>query len=403
MSIVIVGGGHAGGQAAATLRQNGYSGKLDLICAEPTVPYQRPPLSKEYLRGEFEEDRVLLRAATFYERQSIDVHLNLSVAEVNPERKTVNCVNGLSLEYDALVLATGSIPRRLELPGSELAGVHYLRSLQDAAAIRSNLAKASSAVIVGGGYIGLEVASVCVASGLLVTVVEVQDRILQRVTTPTMSQFYEQMHAKHGVTIRCGLAIDRLESESGSQKVSKAVCSDGTSIPADLVIIGVGVTPATQLAESAGLECNNGIIVDESCRTTAKDIWAIGDCTNHPNHLYGARLRLESVPNAMEQARIVGKMLSDTPATYEAVPWFWSDQYDVKLQMVGLSSFGDREAIRGDLGSGSFCVFHFHGQTLVAADAVNARKEFLAARQLVGRTVSPEFIADPNSDLRTLL
>ena len=403
MGIVIVGGGHAGGQASAALRQNGYCGKLDLICTEPFVPYQRPPLSKEFLRGEFQEDRVLLRPTTFYAKNEINVHLNLSVAEIAPESKTVHCLNGFSLEYDSLVLATGSVPRRLELPGSELAGVHYLRTLQDSAAIRSELMRASSALIVGGGYIGLEVASACVACDVDVTVVEVQDRILERVATPTLSQFCEQMHTRRGVKIRCGLAVDRLEPGSDPHRVGKAVCNDGTSIAADLVIIGVGATPATDLAGAAGLECNNGIIVDRSCRTNVADIWAIGDCSNHPSHLYGTRIRLESVPNAMEQARVVGKLLSDSPASYEAIPWFWSDQHEIKLQMVGLSSFGDKEVIRGDPTSESFCLFHFRGRTLVAADAVNSRQEFIAARQLVGREVSPEYIADPNSDLRTLL
>ena len=400
MTIVIVGGGHAAGQAAASLRQENYEGEIVVIGEEPHIPYQRPPLSKQYLSGEYGLERVHLRPAKFYETKQIDVRSGVRVESIEPNAQIVSCDDGRKVGYDKLLLATGARPRRFQTPGGDLAGVHYLRTIADVDAIKQDFEAGRRIVIVGGGYIGLEVAAIAIQAGLEATVLEMEDRILKRVTTATMSAFYEGLHTGRGVAIRTGAAV---ESFAGTDRLTGVVCTDGEVVPADLAVVGIGVEPNVELAEAAGLDCDNGILVDEHTRTADPHIHAVGDCTNHPNPLLGRRLRLESVPNAMEQSRVAARNLAGGSSTYANVPWFWSDQYDLKLQMVGFSAEGEHHVVRGDPAAKSFAVFYFADGTLVAADAVNRAREFMAARQLVGKRVDPSQLADSEVDLKTVV
>ena len=401
MTVVIVGGGHAGGQAAASLRQEGYVGEVIVVADEPHIPYQRPPLSKQYLAGEYGLERVYLRPEKFYADREIAVRKGVRALSIDPAARTLDCSNGETLTYDKLLLATGSRPRKLVTAGDDLAGVHYLRTIADVDAIRRDLKPGRRIAIVGGGYIGLEVAAVAVEMGLAVTVLEMEDRILGRVTTPEMSAFYHDLHTGKGVVIRTGL---RAESFAGAQgRLEQVVCAGGEVVDADLAVVGIGIVPNVELAAAAGLDCDNGIIVDETTRTTDPNIHAVGDCTNHPNPVLGRRLRLESVPNAMEQSRVAAANLAGGDKVYATVPWFWSDQYDLKLQMVGFSADADGQVTRGDPAAHQFATFHLSGDTVIAADAVNSAREFMAARQLVGKKVDVGSLGDPGVDLRAVL
>ena len=400
MAFVIVGGGHAAGQAAASLRQEGYDGELVIVADEPHIPYQRPPLSKQYLAGEQGLDRVYLRAEKFYADKKVDVRRGARAAGIDRAARAVLLEDGGRLDYDKLLLATGARPRVLDLPGADLPGIHYLRTIADSDAIKADLTPGRRLVVVGGGYIGLEVASVAVTAGLSVTVLEMEERILQRVTTPAMSEFYRDLHADAGVVVRTDA---RAGAFVGTDAVAGVRCADGSEIPADAVVVGVGIVPNVQLAADAGLACDDGIVVDERCTTTDPNIFAAGDCTNHPNPVLDRRLRLESVPNAMEQARVAAANMVGNEKAYSSVPWFWSDQYDLKLQMVGFSADGDTTVTRGDPETRRFAVFHLKDGVLVAADAVNSPREFMACRQLVGHPVDAARLADPLVELKTLL
>ena len=400
MTIVIVGGGHAAGQAAASLRQEKYAGEIVVIGEEPHIPYQRPPLSKQYLSGEYGLDRVHLRPARFYQSRDIAVLSGVRVETIDRNAQTVACGDGREIGYDKLLLATGARPRKLHAPGGGLAGVHYLRTIADVDAIKKDFQPGRRIAIVGGGYIGLEVAAIAIQKGLEVTVLEMEDRILKRVTTPAMSTFYEDLHTSKGVAIRTGV---RVESFAGSDRLTGVVCAGGEVVPADLTVVGIGVVPNVELAQAAGLDCDNGVVVDEYTRTADPNIHAVGDCTNHPNPLLGRRLRLESVPNAMEQSRVAATNLAGQSKAYANVPWFWSDQYDLKLQMVGFSTEAEHHVVRGNPATRRFAIFYFDGDILTAADAVNSAREFMAARQLVGKRVDAGQLADPGVDLKTVL
>jgi len=399
MAIVIVGAGHAAGQAAASLRQEGYEEEIVIVGDEAHIPYQRPPLSKAYLAGEQGIERVYLRPEKFYRDRNVTVTLNTTVNAIDTDAKTITTDAGDTIGYDRLLLATGGRPRKLNLPGSDLRGIHYLRTIADVDTIRSEFATARTLVIVGGGYIGLEVASVAVKNGLEVHVLEMEERILQRVTTPGMSAYYHQLHTGRGVNIHTSTTVSGF---SGERTVAAVLCGE-ESFPADLVIVGIGIIPNVEVAEAAGIECNNGIVVDDHCRTSAADVYAAGDCTNHPNPLLNRRLRLESVPNAMEQARVAAANMCGADKVYASIPWFWSDQYELKLQMVGFSSDGDHQIVRGDMDANQFAVFYLKGDKVVAADAVNSPKEFMICKQLIGRTVDTEALANPDTDLKGLL
>ncbi len=400
--IVIVGGGQAGGQAAASLRQGGFEGEVALVAAEPHPPYQRPPLSKQYLAGEQEVDRVLLRPGSFYEEQRISLRLGAEASEIDRGGREVLLASGERLAYDAALLATGSRVRRLEVPGADLPGVHYLRTLADAEALRSALGEARRLAVVGGGYIGLEVAAVARTAGLEVTVLEAAERLLARVATPQLSSFYATLHARHGVDVRTGAAVTAFE---GDGRVEAIALADGPPVGADLAVVGIGIVPNVEIAEAAGLACDDGIVVDEACRTSDPAILAAGDCTRHPNAWLGAPARLESVPNAIEQGRVAAAVLCGQDARYDAEPWFWSDQYDTKLQMAGFASLGEHAVTRGTPGEGPFITFHLRDGAVVAVDAMDSIREFLACRKLVATRARPDeaALADPGVAVKTLL
>ena len=400
MGVVIVGGGHAAGQGAASLRQAGYEGEILVLGEEPHLPYQRPPLSKQYLAGEYGLEKVHLRPAKFYESKNIALR-NVRVEEIDAQAQRVVCADGETFSYDKLLLATGARPRRLATAGGDLPGVHYLRTVADVDAIKETFQAGRRVAIVGGGYIGLEVAAVAVQAGLDATVLEMEQRILQRVATVPMSAFYHELHTSNGVAIHTGTKV---ESFTGNGKLEGVKCANGTFVEADLAVVGVGIEPNVELAQAAGLPCDDGILVDEHARTEDANIFAAGDCTNHPNRLLERRLRLESVPNAMEQSRVAAANIAGNPTSYASMPWFWSDQYDLKLQMVGYPTEQHQRVVRGDPVSQRFASFYFDGDTLVAADAVNSPREFMAARQLVGRQIAaPESLGDAAVDLKTVV
>ncbi len=408
-TVVIIGAGHAAGQVAASLRQDGHEGPIIMLGDEPVIPYQRPPLSKQYLSGEQGIERVYLRPQKFYDDKKIEVRTGVTVDRMDRVAKTVHTSAGDTISYDHLIIATGSRARKLNIEGSSLGGIHYLRSVGDVDAIRSEMAPGKKLVIVGGGYIGLEVASVAVVAGLEVHVIEMESRILQRVTTADMSAYYHQLHASRGVHIHVSTGVKGFTGSGG--RVS-AVLADGKmadgkmadiSFPADLVIVGIGIIPNVEIARDAGITCENGIVVDEHCRTSDPAIYAIGDCTNHPNPLLGRRLRLESVPNAMEQARVASANIRGDMKTYSAIPWFWSDQYELKLQMVGFSADGNQQVLRGNKAANQFAVFYLKDGIVVAADAVNSPKEFMLCKQMIGKPVDATKLADPAQDLKALL
>ncbi len=398
-AMVILGAGHAAGQAAASLRQAGYEDGIVILGEESHPPYQRPPLSKQYLSGEQGLEKVYLRPEKFYADRNIDLRTGTTVTGIDRENKSVTTSGGDTISYEKLLIATGGRPRKLTIEGSHLPGIYYLRTIADVDDISAAMKSATSVCIVGGGYIGLEVASVAVVSGLRVNVLEMEERVLQRVTTPEMSQFYHDLHTSRGVNIHVSTACSGFE---GDGHVERVICGE-TSIEADLVIIGIGIIPNIELALEAGLTCDNGIVVDDHCRTSDPDIFAAGDCTNHPNPILGRRLRLESVPNAMDQARTAAANMAGGDKSYAAVPWFWSDQYELKLQMLGFSSDGTTQVLRGDKAANEFAVFYLHKGAVVAVDAVNSPREFMIAKQLYGKQVDTAQLADTEFDLKSLL
>lgn len=398
--IVIVGAGHAAGQAAASLRQGKYEGDITIIGDEAHIPYQRPPLSKQYLAGEHGTEKVYLRPENFYPDKNIRLLRNTTVVSIDTAAKTVTTHSNETIGYEQLLLATGSRPRQIRVPGVDLGGIFYLRTIADVDAIRAAMAQAKKVVIVGGGYIGLEVAAVCAEAGLAVTVLEMEDRILQRVTTPRMSEFYHELHTGHGVSIHTNTAASAFVGEGGH--VTGVQCGDEV-LGADLVIVGIGIVPNIEVAEAAGITCDNGIVVDDHCATSVPGVYAAGDCTNHPNPLLNRRLRLESVPNAMDQARVASANMLGGDKIYDSVPWFWSDQYDLKLQMVGFSSDGTSEVLRGDVASNSFAVFYLDGNKVVAVDTVNAMREFMMCKKMIGREIDVSKLGDTGVDLKALM
>jgi 3-phenylpropionate/trans-cinnamate dioxygenase ferredoxin reductase subunit len=379
-TILIVGGGQAGAQAIDTLRREGFAGRLVLIGDEPELPYQRPPLSKKYLSGEMAADRLLFRHRSFYDEHRIELKLGRRAVRLDAAARQVELADGEKLTYDRLLLCLGADSRRLTCPGAALPGVHYLRGLADVASIQAGFKPPARVVIIGGGYIGLETAATCRKMGCEVTVLEMADRVMNRVVAPGVSQYFAQEHRSHGVTIICDMRVVCLE---GQGRVERVVCADGTRHEADLVIVGVGAVATTELASAAGLACDNGIVVDEYCRTSDASIYAAGDCTNHPSLRFGRRVRLESVDNAFEQAKTAALNMLDRPVAHDRVPWFWSDQFDNKLLIVGLSQNHDRQVLRGDPASRSFSVCYLKGRELLAVEAVNHSKDYMAARKLI--------------------
>jgi 3-phenylpropionate/trans-cinnamate dioxygenase ferredoxin reductase subunit len=401
-SIVIAGGGQAAVQAIDTLRRKGFTGKLVLVGDEPWLPYQRPPLSKKYLAGALERERLLLRPPHFYESHSIETRLGRRVEEISRHEQRLRLDDGSNVAYDALLIATGSRPRTLAAPGMDLDGVYFLRTIADVERIRAGWAPGKRLIIVGGGYIGLEVAATARERGLEVIVLEMADRVMNRVVCPQISAFYQAEHARHGVRILCNARVQAFAATPGSRHVRAVVTADGEEHAADCVVVGCGVLPADELAVAAGLACENGIVVDPHCRTSDPAIYAAGDCTSHPSPHYGRRLRLESVDNAFEQGASAALNMLGMETVHDKVPWFWSDQYDLKLIIIGVGQGYDTVVMRGDLASHAFTACYLRGGELIAVDTVNSAKDQMAARKLIAAHVRPTLdrLADPSVPLK---
>ncbi len=400
---VVVGGSHGAAQFVVSLRQGGWDGEIILIGDETDLPYHRPPLSKDFLSGTKELDEILIRPASVYENANITLKLGTRVTAIDRDAKTVATDKGETIGYDKLVLATGARVRKLPIPGADDPRVMYLRDTNDVRAIKASMAEGKSAVIIGGGYIGLETAASMRKQCMEVIVLEAMDRILQRVTAPVMSDFYRRVHREEGVIIDENEMASAIDVSGDSLLVQT---KKGNNYPADMVIIGIGVIPNSELAAEAGLDVANGIVVNEFCQTSDSDIYAIGDVTWHYNPIYDTHLRLESVPNATEQGKTAALHINGNEKPYNSLPWFWSDQFDLKLQIAGLSQGYDDIVIRGDHeGSRSFAAFYFKGDKLLAVDAVNAPREFMMTRMALtkGQTLDKALLADTEADLKSAI
>ena len=400
--VILVGAGQSADQCATILRREGFDGSILIVGEENHPPYQRPPLSKDYLAGKVDLDRVYSKKIEFYAKQKIDLLLSTRVKKINRKDKSILLSNSDKLSYKKLVLATGSRVRKLHVTGSCLSNIHYLRNINDSENIKKHIKKDKKLVIVGAGYIGLEVAAVAAGKGMFVSVIEMEQRVMNRTVDPIISKYFEDLHKQHGVKIFLNTALKKF---SGSNLVSKVICSNGLELEADLVVVGAGILPNIELALDAGLECENGIIVDEYGKTGDSDIYACGDCTNHPNKILGKRLRLESVHNALEQAKTVASSIYGRKKEYSQVPWFWSDQYDHKLQIVGLAGKHQEVVKRGSEEEKAFLLFYLKNKELIAVDAVNSPKEFLDCKKLVANRIkiSSDTIQDLSVKLSELL
>lgn len=399
---MIIGAGHAAGQAVASLRSGGHEGSITLIGEEPYIPYQRPPLSKAFLAGELGIERVYFKPPEFYDTAKADLRLGTLVNKIDRASKSLTLSDGETLAYDKLLLTTGSRVRKLNCPGADLEGVTYLRTIDDVEIIKKYFAPGKTVIIVGAGYIGLEVAAVARKHGLNVKVIEMEDRVLARVTSPEVSQFFHDVHTDAGVEIHYGQAVSAFE---GDGQVRKVITQSGDTFDADLVVAGIGILPNIELAEAAGLACENGIVVDEFARTDDEAVFSAGDCTNHPSKVYGRRIRLESVHNALEQAKSAASAMCGTLKEYDQVPWFWSDQYDLKLQIAGLSQGYDEVVVRGDPSARKFAAFYLKDGVLIAVDAVNSAPEFMLSKKLIAdkASVAPERLADTSISIKEIM
>jgi 3-phenylpropionate/trans-cinnamate dioxygenase ferredoxin reductase subunit len=402
--VLIVGAGHGGAQAAIALRQRKFAGTMAIVGEEPELPYERPPLSKEYLAGDKTFARILLRPAAFWDERDVSMLIGRRVVSVDPAAHVVTTHCGETIGYATLIWATGGYPRRLTCPGHDLAGIHYVRTRADVDGIVGDLAAAARVAVIGGGYIGLEVAAVLAKLGKAVTVLEAQDRVLARVAGTPLSRFYEAEHRAHGVDVRLRSIVECIEARG--RRACGVRLAGGEIVEADMVIVGIGIVPAVEPLLAAGATGGNGVTVDEGCRTSLPDIYAIGDCAAHPNDFAdGATIRLESVQNANDQATTVAKAITGDRERYHAVPWFWSNQYDLRLQTVGLSIGHDTAIVRGDVATRSFSVVYLKDGRVIALDCVNATKDFVQGRALVtgGARIAPSALADPAIPLKLLL
>ncbi len=402
--VVIVGAGHAGGSVAAFLRQFGFGGAVTLIGAEPLPPYQRPPLSKAWLKGEAGADELLLKPESWYAQNDVDLRLSSPVEVLDLEGRAVRLAGGHAVAFDRLVIATGARARALPVPGADLYGVLALRDAADAEALKTTLGPGRRLAVIGGGYVGLEAAASARALGAEAVVIEREARVLARVACPELSDFFTAYHRARGVTFELGAEVVELTEEDG--RVAGVRLGDGRVLPCDAALVGVGAIPNDELARAAGLPCDGGIVVDAAARTAREDVWAVGDVTRRPLPHYEDRpWRLESVPNALEQARLAACALAGRPLPAPETPWFWSDQYDLKLQIAGLPFEADRRVVRGDPDTARFAVFHLREGQVRAVEAVNAAPEFMAGRQLIARRapVDPDRLADPATPLKALL
>jgi 3-phenylpropionate/trans-cinnamate dioxygenase ferredoxin reductase subunit len=402
--VVIVGAGHGGAQCAIALRQQGFAGSIAMIGREPELPYERPPLSKEYFAREKSFERLYIRPAAFWADKAVEMRLGVAVTAVDPAAKRLTLSDGRTVEYGKLVWATGGEPRRLACSGADLAGVHAVRTRADCDQLLGEIdGGARNIVVIGGGYIGLEAAAVLTKLGCRVTLLEALPRVLARVAGPELSAFYEEEHRAHGVDLRTGVAVDCLV---GTGRVDGVKLADGSILPADAVIVGIGIVPAVEPLLAAGAAGSNGVDVDDHCRTSLPDIYAIGDCAAFENvHAGGIRIRVESVQNANDQATCVARAITGDAQPYAAFPWFWSNQYDLKLQTAGLSGGHDRTVLRGDPAARSFAVAYLKDGRLIAIDAVNSVKDYVQGRKLIeaGARPDPAALADTAVPLKELL
>ncbi len=401
-TVVIIGAGQAGCDLTAALRQQGYEGRIVMIGEEPALPYRRPPLSKAYLSGEMTEEQLYIKPASTYEKQNVEVITGARVESVDREAKNVTLANGEVIGYSKLAFCTGGHARRLPLPGAEKPNVHYVRTVADIEKLKAQFLPGKRLLIIGGGYIGLEAAAVGIKKELKVTLVEAMPRLLARVTGPELSEYYYGVHTAKGVDIKLGAGVDVLE---GGELVERVVLADGTRLDADVIIVGIGLIPNTELAEAAGLEVDNGILVDQQCRSSDPDIFAAGDCANHDHGFLLRRMRLESVPNASEGARVIAATICGKEAVHNGAPWFWSDQYDLKLQMVGLNQGYEEVVIRGSMDENSFSAFYLANGVIISADTVNRPKDFMMAKKLVTGRVKADAakLSDESVELKSLI
>ncbi len=401
LDVLIIGGGHAGAHLAICLRQKGFEGSIGIVSEEETLPYERPPLSKAYLVGTLQIERLLLRESDYWAEQKIRIELGCRVAALDIARNEATLDDGRVVVFGRCVLATGGKVRRLACPGSDLAGIHYLRTVADVDAIRDGLAKPGRLGVIGAGYVGLEVAAAAREMGHEVVVVEAQARVLQRVTSPVVSAFYERQHRARGVEFHLG---DQVSSFDGDREVAAIRLASGKTLPVDLAVIGVGIDADTGIAEAAGIACDGGVLVDEYCRTSAPAVLAIGDCARHPNDFAGGLWRLESVQHAMDSAAVAADTIMDVPTGYRALPTFWSDQFDLKLQSAGLNKDADETVVRGDSENGPFSVIYLKQGQMVSIDAINNPKDFMGARSLILKGISPDRgkLSDPSIPMKAV-
>ncbi len=400
--VLIVGTGHAGAQAAILLRQHGFDGSIALAGAEPDLPYERPPLSKDYLAGEKPFDRMLIRPAAFWSERGIHLMLGTRIVSIDAARKRAATEAGEIHDFRTLIWAAGGVPYRLDCSGADLAGVHTVRCRSEVDAIRNELGPVRRVAVIGGGYIGLETAAVLNKLGKDVVLIEAMDRVLSRVAGPEIARFYEAEHRAHNVDVRLSTTVEALE---GSKRIASVRLAGGERVEADLVIVGVGIAAAVEPLERAGAVCGNGVHVDAHCRTSLPDIYAIGDCAAHENRFAGgARIRLESVQNAHDQAAAAVKHILGTPEPYDAIPWFWSNQYDLRLQTVGISTGHDQRVVRGSPEERSFSVVYLRDGRVAALDCVNGTRDYVQGRKLIlgEAQVDPARLADPATPLKEL-
>ena len=400
---IVIGASHAAVQLIISLRQNGWKGSITVISDEAHLPYQRPPLSKAYLANTIADEQLALRAPAAYEKLDVTFKLSTTVTAIDTDNKQVHLDSGEALNFDKLALCTGARARPLPILGADLNAVHYLRTMDDVKGIQASAASAKNAVIIGGGYIGLETAASLNKLGVKVTVLETESRLLKRVASPQVSAFYLRLHTEEGIDIRLNTQAAELV---GEQTLHQVICADGTAIEADMAIIGIGVIANTELASDAGLTVDNGVLVNEFAQTSHSDIVAAGDCTNHPNPILNRNLRLESVPNAIEQAKAAAASLCGIEKPYAELPWFWSDQFDVKLQIAGMNQGYTEAVVRGDIDNGrSFSVFYTANNKILAADCINRPKDFMLAKKLILQNADcdPATLADENIELKSLL
>jgi len=402
-NVVILGAGHAGGTAAALLRQYGHTGSISLIGDEPLAPYQRPPLSKAWLKGEADADSLALKPLEFYAEHQIDFRPNLRAVKLRRSDKVVELSDGSSLSYDILILATGARAIKLPVPGADLAGLLELRTAADAEALKAAVGPGKRLAVVGGGYIGLEVAASGRALGAEVVVIERESRLLARVACEALSSFFRGVHETHGVIFEMGASVTGFVGENGH--VTGVTLADGRTLPCDAAVIGVGATPNDELAAESGLETARGVVVDLEARTSDPSIFAIGDVAHRPMPIYDRMFRMESVPNALEQAKQAASAITGRPAPAGEVPWQWSDQYDLKLQIAGYAFDTDEVLLRGDPASGKFAVFHLKGDQIQSVEAINSPPEFMMGKQLIGnrKPVSKAKLSDLSVSMKEVV